>query len=213
MRRLIGIVGASFLGVSAAIAQTEVATFAQNGMQALTSGGTSHTYGYEFTVGASPITVTGLADYVGSVPVSSSTADIGLWNSSGTLLASAIITTGNSKETADDLFYTLPVSVNLQPGATYYVGSFVLLNAGGGQGSEYLKALNGSIGSAFSDITVNSAATANSSTLTDPTLLVGGGTSGYSFGANIMVPDAGSSLLLLSMGLTGLAAFGRKKLR
>ena len=79
------------------------------------------TAGQSFTVSQSiTITQIGYGAYNGSVSKSGLTAQIGLWDNSGTLLASASLTTVQG---ASNLIFTIP-SVTLTPGNTYWIGYY-----------------------------------------------------------------------------------------
>jgi hypothetical protein len=209
MRRLTSILSVSLLGVSAALAQQDMVSFSGEGADQ--KANINYTFGYEFAVN-SPVTVAGLSAFADGVGAGGTV--VGLWNSSGTEIATASVG-ASAPLTADGLFrYSLlGSSLTLQDG-DYFVGALVP------QGADYSHGVTGL--SSIPQITFVSSVFTPGSTLTDPGAVIGG--QNYVFGGNVVVasgvarplddpvPDAGSSMMLLSAGLAGLAAFGRKKL-
>jgi len=201
--------GVGLLGISAAFAQQDIVTFssASSLYQSINQGGGSSTVGYEFNV-TSPITVTGLsaftADPAAGLNVNTS---VGLWDASQNLLAQATILAGTTDPLTSDGFFrytTLSTPITLQDG-TYYVGAEFTAGV-----DRFTGAVPGL--STMSGVTYDSAAFALSSSLTFPSFTFSS-FNGF-FGGNVVATPAPEpeSIMLLSMGLVGVVAFGRKKL-
>jgi hypothetical protein len=204
------VLSVGLLGTCAALAQQDIVSFTGLGGNQAING--NYTLGYEFSV-TSPITVSALSDFASGV-ASGGTA-VGLWNASGTEIASTAVTPSDLL-TSDGYFrYSLLSSaITLQDG-DYFVGAYAPSGTAYSSGVTGLTAVSGVsyLGSDYS----------RASGLQDPTTPVS--SSLYLFGGNVVlasavsfgdadpvVPDAGSGMMLLSAGLAGLAAFGRKKL-
>jgi hypothetical protein len=87
MRRLMSVLSVGLLGTCAALAQQDIVSFTGLGGNQAING--NYTLGYEFSV-TSPITVSALSDFASGV-ASGGTA-VGLWNASGTEIASTAVT-------------------------------------------------------------------------------------------------------------------------
>jgi len=115
--------------VAALVSPLSAATVAIQGFNSPIYGGlatnanisSEHEYGWEFAVnGSLPITVTALGVYdPPSVPISTN-ATVGLWDSSGHLLASAIIPPNGSP--IDNFLFVPITSITLLAGSYYQVG-------------------------------------------------------------------------------------------
>jgi hypothetical protein len=115
--------------VAAAAAFTLAATVA-NATPAVTLtspglyyNGAPYTLGFSFTV-ASAQTITALGIFDDNGDGLNGAANVGLWDSSGNLLASAVVPAGTAGA-LDGLFRYASISpFGLTPGATYYVGGY-----------------------------------------------------------------------------------------
>ena len=195
MRRLTSILSVGLLGATAALAQQDMVSFSGEGADS--TANINYTFGYEFSVN-SPVTVAGLSAFADSVGAGGSV--VGLWDSSGALLASAPVTESDSL-TADGLFrYSLlDSSMTLQHG-DYIVGALVQ------EGGAYSHGVTGL--TSIPQITYLSSVFTPGGSLTDPGIYISG--QNDVFGGNIVVasgiahplddvvPDAGSSMMLLS---------------
>ena len=83
---------------------------------------TSFTLGYQFTANAGAV-VDGLAVW-NDFSVTPGSADVGLWDAAGTLLASTTVTTSSPTIGTADWSYTPIAPIALTLGAMYVVGSF-----------------------------------------------------------------------------------------
>ncbi len=210
MRRLMSILSVGLLGTCAALAQDDIVSFTGLGHNQTISG--NYTLGYEFSV-TSPVTISALSDFASGV-ASGGTA-VGLWNASGTEIASTTVITSDSL-TADGFFRYSPLSSAVTlPDGNYFVGAYAP------SGTQYSGGVTGL--TAVSGVSYLGSDYSHTTGLQDPTVAVSSST--YLFGGNVVlapavsyddsdpiVPDAGSGMVLLSAGLAGLAAFGRKKL-
>jgi hypothetical protein len=204
------VLSVGLLGTCAALAQQDIVSFTGVGGSQTISG--NYTLGYEFSV-TSPITVSALSDFASGVAAGGT--EVGLWNAGGTEIASATVTPSDSL-TSDGYFRYSPLSsaVTLQDGK-YFVGAYAPSGTAFSSGVTGLTAVSG--------VTFIDSAYDRASELQDPTTAVS--SSINLFGGNVVlapaasydgsdpvVPDAGSGAMLLSAGLAGLAAFGRRKL-
>lgn len=163
------------------------------------------TVGVNFTVGAANLSVTHLGFQDANLDGLASSHLVGIWDNSGTLIASATIQSGTASTLVDNWRYeSLAGPVTLFAGLDYTIGGFVS-NAGdvwsdnGGSASV----------TSSSDITVNQEVFVGS-TFTRPTS-IGGGDSLRWAPANATftsVPEPSSTALL---GLGGLALLLRRK--
>jgi hypothetical protein len=159
--------------------------------------------GFAFQVN-SPISVDGLSFYDDAKNGLTQTHDVGLWTAAGTLIASTTVPDGTAAP-LDGFFRVQSVTPFILP-----AGDYVVAAETGDENYTYDP-------TGFS--TIPQVSFLNDLYILSPTLAFPDsnieGTIGY-FGANVHVgnevPDAASSIMLLSMGLAGLAAFGRKKL-
>lgn len=160
--------------------------------------------GYSFTAN-SAIQVTGLGIYDDNGAAGLTSAhDVGLWDSSGTLIASVSVPAGAAGTLITNFMFASITPVNLIAGDTYTVGAEVTI----AQGDNWVA--DATSFSTASQITYDSREYANyTGTLVDPTL-VGSNSIGY-FGGNIefagtAVPEPASMALvgvaLLALGCT-----------
>ena len=156
-----------------------------------------YTVGFEFAVNT-PIAVSGLADWN---PTAGGN-EVGLWNVSGTLLASADVTTSSPTIGNADLNYTAIAPVVLSVG-DYYVGAVAY------SGESLTWNVSGM--TTIPQITYLTPEYAVGATLTFPTAGAGGATTGY-FGGDFVesaIPEPGT-IGLLGLGIASLVLFRRK---
>jgi hypothetical protein len=125
MRKLIAILGIGLSLAPGAWAQLDIVSFTSAPHS--DSDSEDITIGYSFVV-SSPVKVIGLSAFVnnGSGGVNGNTP-VGLWNSSGSSLASVTVLSGTADPLTPDGFFryaTLSSPVTLSDG-TYYVGAYV----------------------------------------------------------------------------------------
>jgi len=165
--------------------------------------------GYSFTVN-SPISVTLLGVYDDSGHPLITSHDVGLWDSSGTLLASTTVPAGVPAILDQDYAFAPIGSVALTVGGTYTVGATVPLSSGNDIWLQDPLSL-----AAAPEITYGARQyTFYSGTLIEPTLS-GSGTTGY-FGGNfafgpVAVPEP-SALTLLGFGLVAIGFTWRRRM-
>ena len=211
MNNLAAIFCISWLSVPAAFAQQNIVTFNSVDPGSTGNNGNSYTLGYEFQV-TTPIEVGGLSVFTANPSAGlSEDTPVGLWNASQTELAcrDRVLAGTVDPLTADGFFrYATLASPVTLPDGTYYVGAEF---EGGIDSYTY---------------NVGGLATMPGITLIGPYYEMGAsltfpGTSGSGiasdgvFGGNVVlapsvVPEPGLCLLL-SIGITGLAAFGHRK--
>jgi hypothetical protein len=217
MKKIIATLTVGLAGVSGLFAQQDIVSFSSINPLNTFNNGTSYTLGYQFTV-TSPITVTGLSAFtvIPSLGLNENTP-VGLWNSSGTQLAGATVLAGTTDPLTSDGFfrYASLASAVVLPDGTYYVGAEVE-----GFTDDYTFAVNGL--TSIPGVTFVQDAFAFGSTLSDPSANTAGLTAadgGGFFGGNVVVggpvssvsvPDASSSLALLSGVCVALGAVRRK---
>jgi hypothetical protein len=112
-------VAADFVVASSGFVPGTTVVFNQSG-----PGNPDQVVGYRFTVGARPLSVTGLGDWDNNSDGLPSRILVGLWDSAGNLLASTAIpagTTGDLRDT-DFRFVDLATPITLESGQTYTVG-------------------------------------------------------------------------------------------
>jgi hypothetical protein len=200
------------LGTSAALAQQDIVRISGAGTDQHISG--NYTLGYEFQV-ITPITVIGLSDFADGVSTALGSApNVALWNSAGTEVASATVTTSDPF-TSDGFFRYATLSsgpIVLQAG-DYFVGAYAPTGTAYSYGATGLTSVSSVKFLEFAYAYPSSGLTDENHTYSGPNTFFGGNVViGNSLRANgDPVPDAGSSMILLSAALAGLAAFSRKK--
>jgi hypothetical protein len=171
----------------------------------LTNGAWS--LGFAFQVN-SPISVDGLSFYDDVKDGLTQTHDVGLWTAAGTLIASTTVPAGTAAP-LDGFFRVQSVTPFILP-----AGNYVVAAETGAENYTYYTYEPADF-STIPQVSFLNDLWISSPTLAFPDSSTGGGLIGF-FGANVHVgnevPDAAFSIMLLSMGLAGLAAFGRKKL-
>ena len=180
--------------------------------------GTGQMVGWDFNIGAT-INVTYLAAYYGgstSNTIPSGGVQVGLWNSTGTLLASTTVLQTSSAappgvSSGSPFLYAAPIhgTVQLGPGA-YVVGELI---APGMHFQQSIPASSVTLGSGLSSL---EAVSMGSSTLADPGTNEAGqdndGRFGPSFAYETVAPEP-ASFTLLGIGLAGFGCYSwlRKK--
>jgi hypothetical protein len=208
MKKLLAGLGLGMLGIPAAWAQQDILTFTTT--PDVFNGVISYTLGYEFDV-TSPITVTGLSVFAANPAAGlNENTPVGLWDANGNLLASATVPSGTAAPlTLDGLFrYESLAAPMTLPDGSYYVGAEIE------SGIDLFAAGVNSL-SAIPGVTFVQNAFYQGSSLTFPNTIELGLQNAF-FGGNVVASSAvpePESIVLLAVGLVGLAAFGRKFLR
>lgn len=192
------------LSLLSASAQTNAVSFTNT-----TGAGLANppfTLGWSFTANSN-IDVVDLGVFDDSQNGLTDSHQVGLWNSSGTLLTSTTVPSGTGA-TLDDQFRMVGVSpIELFAGQQYFIGALYTT------GDDPLIFPGGATGFATaSQITFDDATFASGSTLTDPTLTAS--TSPAYFGPNFefsATPEPGS-FVLLGTGLLGFAGVLKRRL-
>jgi Domain of unknown function (DUF4082) len=161
------------------------------------------TLGWSFTT-TTAITVNGLgvfdsADEDGLTD----SYEVGLWSSTGTLLAEATVSSGATDPLVNQWRYASVTPVTLAADQTYYVGALYLTSDDG----VYFPGFPGTVTTA-SSIIYGQATYAAGPTLADPTNT--DGTPGF-FGPNISVVPELSTWAMMLLGFAGLGFFGYRR--
>jgi hypothetical protein len=189
------------LAVSPAFGDTQAATFNNLTGEALANG--PFTLGWQFTVN-SPITVTKLEAFDSSQDGLFESHDVGIWNSTGSLLVSATIAAG----TVDALinqFRVKPVTPTLLAAGTYNIGAVWLdgadPNTFPGDLSNFATA---------PQITFVDPAYIGGATLADPVNIFSDAPAYFGPNLAYVTPEPSAILLLgISLFVTGGMSFGR----
>ena len=187
-------------------AQTAAINFTSS---TLNGTSTTSTRGYEFNI-TSSVTVTGLSIFDSGSDGLAQAHDVGLWNSSGTLLASVNVPSGTTApldSSGKFRFVTLGSSVTLPVATAYRVGALFVVGSADTQFGDVVGLTNAPGVSYVQGIRINNNA------LTFPTIGLGAfGLSGGSFviGAASSAPEPGT-IALLALGMVGGVVARRRK--
>jgi len=166
--------------------------------------------GYEFKVGSSPVTVSGLGFYDFGNPGLSDAHQVGLWTDSGDLLASVTIPEGTHALVQGFAFEPIGLPVQLSPNTNYVVSAYWPSSAD----TVYADFFGGAVPEFFGASLVGSRNTimGTSSTFEFPSN--SGGDNGFAWiGANIQfssVPEPSTLVTALS-GVFGLIVFAKRR--
>jgi hypothetical protein len=196
---------AAVLGAAAAAhAGTPAMSYSNNTGESL--GNPPFTLGWEFTVNT-PVTVDGLGVFDDSLDGLAESHDVGLWNSTGTLLTSTTVLAGTADPLIGNFRYADIAPLTLQAG-TYVIGATWLSGA-----DNNVFTTDGGVVTTIPQITFDAAAYTGGSTLADPTSIVAA-SEGY-FGPNLLVtpvPEPATwAMMLVGFGGMGAAMRGRRK--
>jgi len=190
-----------FAAVTQQVAQagTPALSFTGGGLLGPLAG----TYGWTFTVNT-PVVVDNLGYFDFGGNGLSVAHDVGIWNTSGTLLDSATVPAGTAGSLQDGFRYTSAPSV-LLPIGTYTIGGFDPESADG--------ITVGATITTDPAITYGASRSIAGAALTFPTADVHGNANSY-FGPNftfVTVPEPATSALLLLGGITAYAVARRRR--
>jgi hypothetical protein len=176
---------------------------------ATTNVNVSATFGYSFTLGGSDATLTSLGIWAPDDSGLTESHTVGLWSSTGTLLASTTIPVGTSATFANNFWYETVTPVSLSAGITYVLGVY--------DDSANTDAITfGQTSTLGDDIaSIGSPLYDNGSSLTFPTSAVGLNADGF-FGPNAAltvgsVPEPGTLALVGAGSLVSWLLVRRRK--
>lgn len=204
MKKTLGILLAAFLLGTGVTADANAAAINLTTPGSQYSGG-SFTLGFRFAV-LQNMTVTSLGVYDANRNGLLNQGQVGLWNASGTLLATAFVPAGTSAELDGYFRYTSIAGVNLVSGVDYIIGSYL------NDAASSFRTNQGGVATIDSNVLLKSDRYSSNGGLVFPT--TSAGTTGAWLGANFrasvaQVPEP-ASLAMLGLGALGLAA-GRRK--
>lgn len=175
---------------------------------------TPRTFGYDFTIGSQPLIINALGFYDwylqnGNNPPTVA-PDVGLWNSSGTLIANTTVSL-NSTSLGYFRYQLLPSQVTLSANTTYYLGAFYP------SGAVDLTVFLDTGATTDPDVTLGDGAYSTASTMSFPGTTSSGYDAGF-FGPNATylapVPEPSFySLMSVTGGLMGIFYWCRNRKR
>src|SRR5574337_470601 len=163
------------------------------------------TAGYEFTVGAQPLSIATLGVYdSGQDNVLNSSHTVGIWNSSQTLVGSVTVTPQNSTELNNFFYANLATPITLQAGATYRVGAQYA-------DSDLDLAIGNASSTTVNGITMKDAYLSTGTGFEYPDLNISSANQGF-YGPNAgfsAVPEPSQYALVFGIALLGFAVYRR----
>lgn len=164
------------------------------------------TAGFEFTVGAQPVTIATLGVYDSSQDgVLNSSHTVGIWNASSQALVGSVTVNPSTATDVNNYFYSnLSAPITLQAGATYRIGAQYA-------DSDLDLALGNASSTTVSGVTLKDAYLSTGSGFEFPDLNVSSANNGF-FGPNAgfsAVPEPSAYALVCAIGLLGFAVYRR----
>ena len=209
MKRLLTIAAAAFAFCFTAAPSHAAPIFTITNTTGFSLGNPPFTLGFEF-VANSAMNVTALGLFDDNLNGLAESHQIGLFNSSGTLLASTTIPAGTAAPLTNQFRYVPIPSVTLAAGATYRIGAVYT------SGADPLIFPGTATGFATDpSMTFIGSRFAGGATLTNPTLSGGDGTANAAyFGPNALLAAAPEPTTMAVFGLMAVGAFGiRRRLK